>query len=162
LKVLGIDPGLSGALALLDPKTSEVEVWDFPTFVVGKTGRRVIDEVQLANIIDGIAGTGCAFEAWLEQVGPRPGEGAVGAFSFGRSYGLIRGVLAAHFAPVNDVTPQAWKAALKVKGDKDESRRRASQLLPRAAWNWPLKKHDGRAEAALIALFGASKKALVG
>ncbi len=92
-------------------------------------------------------------EVWLEQVGTRPGEGAVGAFSFGRGYGLLRGVCAANFLTIIDVTPATWKAAMKVRGDKDESRARASALFPRHGQLWPL-KHDGRAEAVLIAAHG--------
>jgi hypothetical protein len=34
------------------------------------------------------------------------------------------------------------------------ARARATQLLPAAAHRWPLVKHDGRAEAALIAYYG--------
>jgi hypothetical protein len=41
-----------------------------------------------------------------------------------------------------------------VPAAKDGARARASQLLPGAADQWPLVKHDGRAEAALIALWG--------
>ena len=148
--ILGIDPGLNGALALYDPVSASLEVVDMPTLQLKK---RVIDEYAVARLIDNWSGR--IREVWLEQVGVRPGEGAVGAFSFGRGYGLVRGVCCASFLPIIDVTPQTWKAAFKVRGDKDESRVRASALMPRHAGLWPLKKHDGRAEAALIALHGA-------
>jgi hypothetical protein len=52
------------------------------------------------------------------------------------------------------VPPRRWKSALQVPASKDAARFRASQLLPQAAHLWPLKKHDGRAEAALLAVFG--------
>lgn len=146
--ILGIDPGLSGALALYDADGA-LEVIDVPTLQLKK---RVIDEYALARIIDDWSSR--VREVWLEQVATRPGEGAVGAFSFGRGYGLIRGICAASFLPIHDVTPAVWKRALKVTGDKDEARARASALFPRHAGAWPLKKHDGRAEASLIALYG--------
>lgn len=146
--ILGIDPGLSGALALLDIDGS-LEVIDMPTLQLKK---RVVDEYALARIIDDWSSR--IREVWIEQVGVRPGEGAVGAFSFGRGYGLLRGVCAANFLTMMDVTPGAWKAALKVPAEKDGARARASALLPRSAHLWPLKKHDGRAEAACIALHG--------
>lgn len=150
--ILGIDPGLSGALALYDIDGS-LEVVDMPTLQL-KT-KRVIDEYALARVIDDWSSR--VREVWLEQVGVRPGEGAVGAFTFGRGYGALRGICAANFLTIVDVTPATWKAALKVRGDKDESRLRASALFPRHGALWSLKKHDGRAEAALIALHGANQ-----
>lgn len=149
---MGIDPGLSGALALYG-RDGALEVRDIPTLQL-KT-KRIIDEYALARIIDDWSSL--IESVWLEQVGVRPGEGAVGAFTFGRGYGLIRGVCVASFLTIHDVTPQSWKASLRVKGDKDESRLRASALFPRHGGLWPLKKHDGRAEAALIALYGAQQ-----
>jgi crossover junction endodeoxyribonuclease RuvC len=151
--ILGIDPGLDGALALYDVDGS-LEVVDMPTLQLKK---RVIDEYALARIID--AWSPRIREVWLEQVGTRPGEGAVGAFSFGRGYGLLRGICAASFLTIIDVTPATWKAGMKVRGDKDASRAKASALFPRHASLWPLKKHDGRAEAALIARFGMLQSA---
>lgn len=147
--ILGIDPGLSGALALYDADGS-LEVMDIPTLQLRT--KRVLDEYALARIIDNWSGR--IREVWLEQAGVRPGEGAVGAFTFGRGYGALRGICAANFLTIMDVTSSAWKAALKVHGDKDESRQRASALFPRHGQLWPLKRHDGRAEAALIALHG--------
>lgn len=151
--ILGIDPGLSGALALYDVDGS-LEVIDIPTLQLKK---RIIDEYALARIIDDWSVR--TREVWLEQVGVRPGEGAVGAFSFGRGYGLIRGLCAASFLSIIDVTPATWKRSLNVSGDKDASRAKASSLFPRHAGYWPLKKHDGRAEAALIALHGMRQSA---
>lgn len=148
--ILGIDPGLSGAMALYDVDGS-LEIVDMP--VLQFKTKRQVDEYAVARIIDNWRDR--IREVWLEHVGTRPGEGAVGAFSFGRGYGLLRGVCAANFLPIIDVTPATWKGALKVRGDKDESRARASSLFPRHGGSWALKKHDGRAEAALIALYGA-------
>lgn len=154
--IVGIDPGLYGAISLLDESANALRVWDVPTFNLGtaKTKKMRIDEIALALIFDDLAKRG-ACDVWLEQVGSRPGEGHVGAFNFGRTYGLLRGMAAAHFFVVRDVTPARWKGVMSVHGDKDQSRARASQLMPTHAHNWPLKKHDGRAEAALIAKFGA-------
>lgn len=148
--ILGIDPGLSGALALYDPTDGALEVVDMPTLQLKK---RVVDEYALARIIDNWSSR--IREVWLEQVGTRPGEGAVGAFSFGRGYGLIRGVCAANFLTIIDVTPATWKGAMKVRGDKDASRAAASALFPRQSGLFARVKDDGRAEAVLIARHGA-------
>ena len=149
--ILGIDPGLSGAVALLTPD-GELFVHDIPTLDVG--GRKRPDAVGLAHMFDAYAAQ--APSVWIEDVGVRPGEGAVGAFSFGKGVGMLLGVAAAHFMPVEVVRPATWKKAmgLPTGATKDESRARASALLPQHAGLWPLKKHDGRAESALIALYG--------
>lgn len=156
-KILGIDPGLHGALALYDPATGDLSVFDVPTLNVGLKGKRklIIDEYALARAVDDVAAT--VGEVWLEKVGTMPGEGPVGAFSFGRSYGLIRGICCANFLTIHDVTPQAWKGALKVVANKDHSRQRASALFPRSAHLWPRVKDADRAEAAMIALYGAKQ-----
>jgi crossover junction endodeoxyribonuclease RuvC len=84
-----------------------------------------------------------------------PGQGVSGVFAFGKAYGIILGVIAGHSIPLTLVPPVRWKRQMGVTKSKDGCRARASQLLPAAAHQWPLRKHDGRAEAALIALYGA-------
>lgn len=165
--IIGIDPGLDGALARYWPITGNLQIADMPTVSVRKGAklRRLVDEIGLARLVDEWAPS--ATFVWLEQVNAMPsipgadGErrtmGAQSSFGFGRSYGLIRGVCAANFLTIQDVTPQSWKKALRVAGDKDQARQRASALFPRHAHCWPLKKHDGRAESAMIALYGAGR-----
>ncbi len=148
--VVGIDPGLSGALAFFGVGTGVVETIDMPTLALGKTAKRRIDEHQLQNIF----WQRHAGHAFVELVALRPGESGTSALTIGIGFGIIRGVLAAVGVPFTIVTSKKWKAALGVTGDKDNSRSRASQLLPQASGQWPLKKHDGRAEAAMIALYG--------
>jgi len=155
--ILGIDPGLDGALAFFDPDAGTLEIEDVPTLTIskGKSNKRVVDEVQLAGLFDRRAAE--IKEVWLEKVGSRPGEGHAGAFSFGTTYGLLRGLTVAHFIPLYDVAPVTWKKALKVAGEKDDARLRASQIMPRHAHLWTRKKDHGRAEAALIAYYGSTK-----
>jgi hypothetical protein len=80
-------------------------------------------------------------------------------FGYGESFGLVRGVLAARAVPYTLVTPVTSKRSLQVPKAKDGARARASQLLPASAHLWPLKHHHGRAEAALLALYGARQLA---
>jgi crossover junction endodeoxyribonuclease RuvC len=147
--ILGIDPGLSGALAFLGP--DGLVIRDMPVLTVGK--KREIDEIELARLIDA---AGPITHAFLEQVGTRPGEGAVGAFAFGRGYGLIRGLLRAAFVPISDVTPQKWQRAVGIKAGagKDAARALAKEKFQRDAGLFARVKDDGRADAALIALWG--------
>jgi crossover junction endodeoxyribonuclease RuvC len=151
--ICGIDPGLSGALAFFDPATGNLDVLDMPTLLAGVRGKRILDEDAVARAVD--IRSSALTHAFVELVGTRPGEGAVGAFSFGQGYGLLRGVLAAHFVPRTYVRPAVWKKALSVPAQKDGARARASELLPRYAGCWTRVKDDGRAEAAMIAVYGA-------
>ena len=148
---LGIDPGLSGAIAYIDPCGAKIS--DIPTLEMkkGKTTRRIVDVHALHGLICDLPGQVvlCA----LEQAWPRPGNGAVSSFKSGVGYGCLLGLLACCGIPYREVAPKAWKAAMKVPADKDGARLVASQLLPGLSDQWPLKKHDGRAEAALLALY---------
>lgn len=151
--IIGIDPGLTGALALMTGDA--LYITDLPIHEIrkGKQTKREIDTHRLVAIL-----RDCAVHrptVWIENVSTRPGEGAVGAFTFGKTVGLITGAAIALDLPIEKVSPQHWKRGLNVLADKEATRARASALMPRHAGLWPLKKHHGRAEAALIALWGA-------
>ncbi len=146
MKICGIDPGVAGGLALLDTDTL-LAVVDMPTFQLKK---RVVNPDAVAEQLQAWAPE----HVFLELVGSRPGEGHVGAFSFGEGVGMLRGVVAALRLPITRVTPAQWKQALKVPAAKDGARARATQLFPRAAAHWSRVKDDGRAEAAMIGLWG--------
>jgi hypothetical protein len=161
MRILGIDPGQNGALALLDTDSGALETFDVPTFTLPKsTGgkRTIIDTVQLANWVDGRSDR--IDRAWIEQVSSSSQMGVASSFKFGMNYGLVIGVVVAHFIRLEYVTPAHWKRVLKVPADKDASRARATQIFPRHAAQWPLKKHADRAEASLIAHFGALQNGL--
>lgn len=150
--ILAIDPGVSGALAFLRPG-NRVETFDMP---VHKTKRgHEIDEAGLARLID--ARSRDIEFAILERQWSRPTDGGPQAFKLGCAFGALRMVLAANFIPYRAVTPQAWKKAAGLIGEgKDASRALASKAFPQDAEQWRLKKHDGRAEAALMAAWGRS------
>ena len=144
---IGIDPGVSGALALLDDNNKLIEVVDMPVMPFGKTKRQV-NAAELGKILPTKA-----VVAYLEQVSAFPGQGVTAMFNFGMSYGVIQGVLGALQIPVVFVTPQAWKKRAGLIGkNKDYARTLAQQLYPKA--NLSYKKNIGRAEAILIARYG--------
>lgn len=151
--IVGIDPGLSGALAFFSP--DGLVIHDMPTHALTRGGKakREIDLIGLAQLIDSAKPP--ISHAYVEAVGARPGQGSVSMFAFGKAYGIVLGVLAANFVPHTLVPPQRWKKALGVPADKDGARARASQLLPQHAALWSRVKDDGRAESALIAYWGA-------
>lgn len=156
--ILGIDPGLNGAVALVELHTGElVEVFDMPTLTL--KGKRTINEYGLAQIVDDYSQA--IRDAWIERTWPRPTDRLNIAFDFALAYGLARGVVAASFIPLHDASPQAWKRAMGIPAgaDKDASRHAASLIWPRAHIRWPAKRHHGRAEAALIAAYGRRQMA---
>lgn len=138
---------MSGALAVYDDN-GELCIYDMPVYERNKTKR--VDVAALAGIIKNET----IDYAVIEQVNAF-GMGASSAYNFGWSCGVVEGVLGALKVPFYYVTPQVWKKALQCPKEKDSARARASQLFPDQKENWwPLKKHDGRAEAAMIALYG--------
>jgi crossover junction endodeoxyribonuclease RuvC len=157
-RILGIDPGLTGAIAAYHPGTENLIVEDVPTLRLpkGKTTKAYVDLMALGRIIDCLVEGEPPPVVYIERVGSMPGQGIASSFDFGRTTGILQGVCAAHFLRIEQVTPQVWKKALKVPASKDGARARASQIFPRYASFWARAKDDGRAEAALIAFYGAT------
>ena len=104
-----------------------------------------------------------ATKAFVEFVGARPGEGAVGAFAFGRSRGICEGVLGALSVSATTIAPAAWKRAVGIppgkEGAKDAARAEAIRRWPAHSALFARVKDDGRAEAALIAVAGMKREA---
>ena len=151
---IGIDPGVGGAVVWYDRDADRlIDVVDMPTVENGPKGRRRISAAILKSyLLRSPIGT-----AVVEDVGPMPHEGAVGAFSFGRGVGVIEGVLSGLNIPVLWIRPQAWKKRLNFPAGatKDYARGRALDCWPDRGEAFKRKKDDGRAEAALIALAGS-------
>lgn len=152
-EILGADPGSSGALALYNPATQAIEVFDMPTkrAARGKTAKDV-DGYALGILIDGLKHR--VIKAVVEQVSSRPRQG--GQFTFGISYGRLLGALEANLIPVTHVPSSKWKPAMGLRGEgKGTSVALAVELFPALAAQLRRAKDDGRAEAALIAYYGA-------
>lgn len=157
--ILGIDPGLDGALVLLDDDGEQIALLaDMPTTANGQ-GKRAVNGPLLADVVrealaaSDVAGT--RLEAVVEAVGARPGQGVTSMFSFGQSFGTLLGVLAALGVRHRLVTPAAWKRQAKLTGqDKDAARQLALRLWPERSGDFQRKGDVGRADASLIAFFG--------
>ena len=158
--ILGIDPGVSGAIAWWrDGDRTIYRVDDLPMIEVkvGKGKRKQFQPgIFTQMILNEVPYSEIECHAYLEHVQSMPGEGAVGAFSFGRGFGQIEGALAGIGIPYTLVRPAKWKAALGVPADKGGARALACRRCPDLAAMFSRVKDDGRAEAALIALYGAS------
>lgn len=143
--ILGVDPGITGGLAFYAPdEPSLVVAEDLP--VVGNE----VDVDTLARRIRQMAPT----MAVIERVGAMPGQGVSSTFKFGAAYGAIRAAVAVLEIPTHLVTPAVWKRHFRLSADKEMSRALALRLWPGVGC-FARKKDHGRAEAALIARYGA-------
>ena len=149
---IGIDPGLSGAIVVLEDDLP-TEWYRMPTMKTGSANR--VNAAALAAIIRRTIFDDEETRAYVELVSSMPGQGVASMFSFGHSAGVIQGVLGAYRMPVKMVTPQAWKKRAGLIGkDKEASRTLAIQMWPE--WRDLDKKGVGQAfaDAAFIALYG--------
>ena len=153
--VLGIDPGLSGALASWNGET--LITLEVPTFKAASRGKEV-DWATLAFNVDLMFPE--VDHAFIERVSSRPKEGVASAFKFGYVCGGLRGLIVARGVPLTLVTPLTWKRAMGLgTAGKDAAVARATQLFPIEAGSFRGPKggiKDGVAEAALIAYYGHS------
>ena len=148
---IGIDPGISGAMALLDDNLCWLQISSMPTMTMGK--RQVVNAAELAKQIKSWDNVFPKLTVYLERVSAMPGQGVSGMFNFGVSYGIIQGIVGALQIPLVLVSPTIWKKRAGLIGKpKDAARALAKQLYPNAPLG--LKKDIGKADALLIARFG--------
>ena len=150
-RIIGIDCGLNGAIALLE-NGKLVSVHDMPTLTIesNKKAKRQVSAPMLAAIIGQIKPD----HAYVEKPASRPGQSVVAMFGFGRSLGVVEGVLAALQVPCTYVAPATWTKAMGKAQGKDASRHRAMELFPEHQQLFKRVMDDGRAEASLIAVWG--------
>lgn len=151
-RILGIDPGIKGAFALIDTTDWTVAVTDMP-LEAGVKGKDMVSAQGILNLIKGARPD----SAFLEHVTASPQMGVTSAFSFGDGYGCTRTGILSRGCSLWTVRPQVWKAAMKAPKDKKQSTTRASQLVPAAhglLFGPRGGAFDGRGEALLLALYG--------
>lgn len=161
---LGIDPGLSGAIAFYRPTHPvagmRLVVWPMPvTTKPGRVGakphRRIIPPDGVLNLLRIAHDSSSRLFCSIEDVHSSPQMGVAGAFSFGQGVGILHTALTSLEIPFSPVSPQVWKSATRTPKDKDLARLRASELFPDAHYLWTKRKDDGMAEAALLAWYAA-------
>lgn len=150
--IAGIDPGKSGAMAILYPDNS-VHFFDVPTVKLkgkDKPAWKQWDR-EWRSALD-FAGVGLVV---IEFVSARPGQGVTSMFSFGRTLGFVHAIAASTDAILEFPTPAVWKGKMGLlNSSKGASREKATVLLPATVGKVARVKDDGRAEAALLALYG--------
>jgi crossover junction endodeoxyribonuclease RuvC len=154
-QVAAIDPGSTGALAIYTIDTEDLVVYDCPVF--NTQSKREINGALLASYFETLTKKSHVF---IEQAQSMPNQGISGCFSYATGYGIYLGIIFANKLPHTKVRPNIWKKEFNLGKDKDKSRMLATQLFPRYAAMFERKKDHGRAEAALLALYGARKLGL--
>lgn len=147
MRVIGIDPGKTGAIALICTDLGVLGLLDMP--IAGKE----VSPQLIGSWLRDWAGRDVNL-CVIEDVRSSPQMGVVSAFNFGRSKGVIEGAVAACRFPVEKVTPAKWKRDMRLSSDKDEARAMALEMWPDAADEFSRKKDADRAEACLLAVWG--------
>tara|TARA_B100000575_G_C23117588_1_gene646267 strand:+ start:1677 stop:2168 length:492 start_codon:yes stop_codon:yes gene_type:complete len=155
MKIIGIDPGLSGAIAIL--KDNKIlGLFDVPVMSEGKKNKRQINSAQLVKILKDFINDKNDGEVIVvvEQVNAMPGQGVTSMFNFGQTFGAIKGVCAALELPIFLVRPSKWKKHFElINSSKDASRTKAIEMYPAISNQLARKKDVNKSDAILIARF---------
>lgn len=153
--IIGIDPGINGAICLFkDGKI--VDVFEMPKMAVGKKNKSQVNASQIFNEIQkAIEGEDkTKVIAVIEQVSAMPGQGVTSMFNFGQSFGILKGICTAMQLPMYFVRPAKWKKYFNLlNSEKDASRTRAIEIFPYFSSQLSRKKDSNKADAILIASF---------
>ncbi|MDC0052166.1 crossover junction endodeoxyribonuclease [bacterium] len=151
--IIGIDPGISGAISIIEKKKI-LEVYDTPTMIDGKKNKKQINSAQVTNIIKERLKHDKEVVVVVEHVNAMPGQGVTSMFNFGQSFGVIKGICAALGLPIYFVRPTKWKKHFNlIKTNKDASRTKVIEAYPEISSKLHRKKDSNRADAILIALY---------
>ena len=153
MMTVGIDPGISGAIAIINGTGTLLCVEDMPIMAKGKGGSRVKSQVNAAGLAE-LLGRYAPWRpvVYCERVSSMPDQGVASVFSLGDTFGCIRGVIGALGLASEIITPQSWKKYYGVGSDKEVARAKAIEMYPLAPIH--KKKDHNRAEAILIARYG--------
>lgn len=151
--VIGIDPGLSGAIVSLS-NGGFVECRDMPTIGSLHGKGKTVDLVKLSEILKQYQSSPSCL-VLIEAVNSMPNQGVASSFKFGRVSMAPEAISACLGYQIRLVTPNAWKKHFSLlKREKSASRAKAMQEFPQYDHYFGRVKDDGRADAALIALYG--------
>ena len=153
MRIIGIDPGLSGGIAILDD-LKIFDIYDMPIMSEGKKNKNQLNSAQLVNIIKkNIITNGDTFLI-VEQVSAMPGQGVTSMFNFGQTFGSIKGICAALNLPIFFVRPAKWKKHFDlINSSKDASRTKVIEMYPSISPRLSKKKDVNKADAILIARY---------
>tara|TARA_B100001029_G_scaffold170714_1_gene166818 strand:+ start:847 stop:1335 length:489 start_codon:yes stop_codon:yes gene_type:complete len=152
MRIIGIDPGLSGGIAILDD-LKIFDLFDMPIMSEGKKNKNQLNSAQLVNIIKKHIISANTFVI-VEQVSAMPGQGVTSMFNFGQTFGSIKGICAALNLPIFYVRPAKWKKHFElINSSKDASRTKVIEMYPSISSRLSKKKDVNKADAILIARY---------
>ena len=153
MKIIGIDPGLSGAIAVL--KNNKVlNIFEIPVMSEGKKNKRQLNSAQLVRLLKDNIKNDEEVSVVVEQVNAMPGQGVTSMFNFGQTFGAIKGICAALSLPIFFVRPSKWKKHFElINSSKDSSRTKAIEMYPLLSDELSKKKDVNKSDAILIARF---------
>jgi crossover junction endodeoxyribonuclease RuvC len=152
MKIIGIDPGLSGAIAVLENNKVK-NIFDMPVMAEGKKNKRQLNSAQLVVLLKENINDDETVVV-VEQVNAMPGQGVTSMFNFGQTFGAIKGVCAALTLPIFFVRPAKWKKHFElINSSKDASRTKALEMYPNLSEQLSKKKDVNKSDAILIARF---------
>ena len=153
MKIIGIDPGLNGAIALLEDNKVK-EIFDVPVMPEGKKNKRQLNSAQLVKMLKDIISENEEIIVVVENVSAMPGQGVTSMFNFGQTFGAIKGICAALGLPIFFVRPAKWKKHFDlINSSKDASRTKAIEMYPSISDQLSKKKDVNKSDAILIARF---------
>ena len=153
MKIIGIDPGLSGGIAVLE-NNQVLSIFDMPVMSEGKKNKRQLNSAQLVTLIKENIKSSEDVAVIVEQVNAMPGQGVTSMFNFGQTFGAIKGVCAALGLPIFFVRPSKWKKHFElINSSKDSSRTKAIEMYPAFSNQLAKKKDVNKSDAILIGRF---------
>ena len=140
MKIIGIDPGLSGAIAILE-NNKVLHLFDMPVMSEGKKNKKQLNSAQLVKILKDHITKSEESCIVVEQVNAMPGQGVTSMFNFGQTFGAIKGICAALGFPIFFVRPSKWKKHFElINSSKDSSRTKAIEMYPSLSGDLSKKK----------------------
>ena len=153
MRIIGVDPGLSGAIAILEDNRVK-ELFDMPVMSDGKKNKRQLNSAQLVKILKDNIKDHQDTVMVVEQVNAMPGQGVTSMFNFGQTFGAIKGICAALGLPIFFVRPAKWKKYFElINSSKDASRTKAIEMYPYVSEKLSKKKDVNKSDAILIARY---------
>ena len=153
MMIFGIDPGISGAISILENKKI-IEVYDMPTMIDGKKNKKQVNGSQVANIFKEKIYANKEISVVVEHVNAMPGQGVTSMFNFGQSFGVIKGICSALSLPIHFIRPTKWKKHFNlINTNKDASRTKVIEIYPEISSKLSRKKDSNKADAILIARY---------
>ena len=153
MKIIGIDPGLSGAIAILE-SNKVINIFDIPVMSEGKKNKRQLNSALLVKMIKDNINSNEEVSVVVEQVNAMPGQGVTSMFNFGQTFGAIKGICAALELPIFFVRPSKWKKHFElINSSKDSSRTKVIEMYPKLSHQLSKKKDVNKSDAILIARF---------